>query len=263
MNVFKTVIALLAFGFATLFVQSPNWSQLNSSQTLAVGCLLLSGFMGLGISDTFIFKSFTRIGTTRAFVVFRFQPVFIAFGAWIYLSQPLSMNQGIGMLLLVSCVILLSIEELRSGSWGFHGTLYALTAALLDAIGVVLTRFAFDHWAELHMFHANLIRVVGGLVSFFFIARFEPIQLWPRFKALPPSLKTLSIVAGFFGTFVALYLWLKAVSIGHLATVSAVGGLGPLFVLVFETLMYRQWPSRYVWAAVTISILGMLFIVNP
>lgn len=263
MTAFKTVIAFFAFFIASLCVPIPDLNHLDSNKVIALGALALSGFVGLGVCDTFVLKAFTMIGTTRAFVVFRFQPVFIAIGALLFLQQSLSLNQGIGMALLVSCVIILSIEELKGGSWGLKGTLCALAAAFFDGVGVLLTRYAFNHWPEIHLFHANFIRVLGGLLTFVLIARFEKINLVANFKIMPRDLKALAIAAGFCGTFVSLYFWLKAISIGHLATVGAVGGLGPLFVLVFESLVYRQWPSKYTIASVIISIIGMLFIVNP
>ncbi len=259
MNCFKAVTALLAF---SLVVALTNRMQQTPSP-LSVSIFFLSGLIALNIGDWFLVKAFQTIGPARTLVIFSFQPIFIGIMAYIIFSQPLTPEKLIGIIFMISCVYVLSLERFKKEKkWELAGPIYALIGIILDTCGILLTRFAFDNDPSVSVMQGNLYRVLGAITGFIIMSKFVRIDLFKTYAAMSVKSQVVVFIGGILGTFVSLFLFLKAISIGHLATITSLTGAGPVFAAIFESIIHKKWPSRYLCIAFILFGIGFLFIIR-
>lgn len=270
MNYFKAAVALVCFGAAiAISAAAGTWSGL--PVTAALLAFLLSGIIGLGTGDIFLIKGFTTIGPARSLMIFSFQPVLMAAAAYVTFGQRLSTNQVAAILCMIACVFVLSYEGYRRhGHWEIKGLVYAILGVGFDAIGVLLTRYGFDRSPSTSPLEGNFYRTFGAVGALAMITLYvgtyapkyarAPNTLLGGWRKLPARDRTLALVASALGTFVALWLWLTAVSRGHLATLTAISGTGPVFTTLFESVYHRRLPNRFAILALGLSMTGFYFV---
>jgi len=245
MSFFKTIICFLLFTVTTFL-----FSEWTSVPLPVVAALMASGAVGLGLGDLFLLHAFSHIGPGRTLMLFGFQPLFIGILSWYFLNQSLSAYRFLAILFFVICLFLFSLEKFKEkGHWEIIGLLAALAGVVCDNTGVLLTRWSFDEVKALAPIQANFIRCGGALLFYLLASPLLKPQLFMHFKRLKTWDRSKVILASGAGTFVSLMLYLTAVRIGHLASVAAIGVVGPLFTTTVECVVDRRFPSVYLWAA--------------
>lgn len=246
MNSFKATVALLAFAIAAFF--SKDWN--HQPEIRGLLAFLFSGLIGLNLADLFLLRAFKTIGAARTLLIFSFQPIMIGFASYILFGQTISISKVFAIFFMIACVLTLSYEKFRaSGRWEIRGPLFALAGVMLDSVGIILTRYGFDSDAQITVFEGNFYRCLGAGLGFFVISQFIPLGLIRSLQALPRKPKTIVMIASFAGTFLSLTLYLTALSHGHLATITAIAGTGPIFAGIVESIWSRKWPTIYLYAA--------------
>lgn len=258
MNSFKATIALVAFAIAASF--SRDWN--HTPATISLVAFLCSGLIGLNIADLFLLRAFKSIGAARTLLIFSFQSIFIGFASYILFQQTITASKVFAIFFMIACVLTLSYEKFRSsGKWEIMGPLCALAGVLLDGVGILLTRFAFDFDSQITVFEGNFYRCLGAGLGFFVISQFIPLGLVRSLKVLPKKSRAVVLLASFTGTFLSLSLYLTALSHGHLATVTAIAGTGPIFAGVVESIWAKKWPTIYLYAAFVLFGCGFYLLV--
>ncbi len=260
MNFFKANVAAILF-VGTCVVMGLGFDL----SAMGILLLVLSGLLGLAIGDVFLLKAFAELGPGRALMIFGFQPLFLGVFAQAFMNQEFPLKKVVAILFLIGCVFSFAFENLKkSGNWGWVGIQAAFIGMFLDATGILLTRTAFDMNPELSPFVANMIRALAA-ASFFWawaVARpkdFEPVKTFLR---QTNKNKWIIVIASVFGTYLSLSLYLTAVKMGHLATVSAVVGTSPLVASLFEVVMGRKTPTRWFFIGISNFIIGFLILMS-
>lgn len=258
MSFFKTLICFLLFSVTTFFFV--DWTDVPLPVIFA---LMASGAVGLGLGDLFLLHAFSHIGPGRTLMLFGFQPLFIGILSWYFLNQSLSGYRFLAILFFVLCLFLFSLEKFKEkGRWEVMGLLAALVGVVCDNMGVLLTRWSFDSVKLLEPTQANFIRCGGALLFYFLMSPVLKPKLVHHYRQLKKWDRSKVILASGAGTFVSLMLYLTAVRIGHLASVAAIGVVGPLFTTTVECIIDRRMPSRYLWMALTSFICGFLILIS-
>ena len=253
MNFYKAFVAAICFFIVCAGLNL--WTPLSFK---ALAYLLLSGSLGLMIGDIFLLKAFTLLGSGRVLMIFGFQPLFLGFFSHLFFGESFSPIKLLAILLLIGCLFSFSLETYRKkGHWDQQGLVYAFIGVFLDAIGVLLTRGAFELHPDLSPFEANFVRAgmtavgfaVAAMIPFF---RYSILRPW---QSLNRNEKLWVTAASFLGTFMSLSFYLMAIQKGHLATISAIAGTSPLFATLFEVALGRKKITSYL-------IFGVLFFVS-
>jgi drug/metabolite transporter (DMT)-like permease len=258
-NCFKACMATILFGITYFFVKDfsvwPSW--------ISLGCFFLSGLVGLNIGDIFLLKSFARMGSARTLIIFSFQPLILGFFAFFLFGQEMTLVKMSAIAFMVACVFVLSYERFKQEKrWEWKGPVFALSGVILDSCGILLTRFAFNTDTQIGVMEGNFYRCLGALFGFAVMSRFVPIHLIDSFRKLPKMSRSIVWGAAVLGTFVSLSFYLTAVRTGHLALVSAIIGAGPIFAAMIESVMNRQWPSKYLIGALALFATGFWLILS-
>jgi len=224
----------------------------------SIALFFLSGLFGLGAGDFFLLKSYSLMGTGRTLMLFAFQPLFIGVIAYYFLGQKTELKNIWAILFFIFCILTFSLESFKKkGHWETKGILIALSAIFLDGIGVIITRYAFDHNPVITSFEGNFYRCIGAILFFSTWTLFRPIHLRKNFLSQDGKSKFLLIGAVFLGTFLSLALYLQAIKMAHLASLSGIAITGTIFANLFECLIEKKWPSKYLWIAFSFFLMGM------
>lgn len=257
MNFLKCFVCVVLLSALVFFLKL--WEPINYVTLLALG---VSGILGLGIGDIFLLKAYARMGAARTLILFGFQPLFIGIASWYFFDQEISPLKFISILFFIGCLWTLSFEKYKEvGQWEIIGLVAALLGVIFDNTGIILTRWSFDHEAQMGPLQANLVRCLGAYAFFVLANPILKARLIPEFKKLSRREKTLALGAAFVGTFLSLCLYLTAVRVAHLASLAAVGVSGPLISSFIECVYYRRWPSPYLLFALALFLSGFCILI--
>lgn len=253
MNAIKAIVALICFIIINLF-----FIHQVSTPPLTILVLGLSGFIGLGFGDIFLLRSFAELGPGRTLMLFSFQPLILGFFSYFLFDQGVDTKKFWAILFFILCVFLFSFESFqKSRKWQMAPIMLAFSGILLDAFGVLMSRWSFNLTPDLGSLQGNLYRTSGAVFFYLLLGlkgRFQLKKLW---QARSRKDKGYLIVGSFLGTFLSLSLYLQAIRLGHLATISGLSITGVLFSSFFECLIEKKWPSRYFMIAFCAFLIGM------
>jgi drug/metabolite transporter (DMT)-like permease len=252
MNQVKVSVAFICFVVA-FFLLEP-YVPLSLS---GIFYLLGSGFIGLCVADLFLFRAFTTLGPSRTFVLFSFQPFLLAIYGYLFLGQTLSNQQALAVLCMVGCIFAFIYERKKAeGRFHFLAFFTAFLGIFFDAIGVMLSRQAYEGNPYLGSFQGNMMRALGALIGFFLVSPKSYAKIFQDVKTMPAPERNLVIGASFLGTFVALSFYLRALKTAHVATLVAVSITLPIWVSLIEHVKQKSWPNRYLWFAFALFLTG-------
>lgn len=256
-NQVKVFTAFLAFLVAMAF----------SAQTVSVAptvlsLLVLSGFMGLCLGDIFLFRAFTTLGPARSLVLYSFQPLMLGLYGYFFLGQFFSLNQTLAVICMVICIFIFMLERNKTtGTWDLKSFIWAFLGITLDAIGVMLTREAYELNTGLETFQVNVIRCLGALAGFLMISPKSYMNVAKDVWALRKREISLLIGASFCGCFLSLTLYLAALKYAHVGTLTAIAITGPVWVSMLECLYHRRLPNLYLLGAFAFFLTGFYLMV--
>lgn len=259
MNSFKAFVALAAFWVTVGLTGS--WITPDLPTVLA---LLSSGCIGLMIGDIFMLHAMKDLGASRMLMIFGLQPFFLGIGGYFLFAQSFSFLNFIGVIFMLCCLYTISLESYKkNGHWHFRGMLLGLIAILLDAVGILLTKFGFNTTPGISSTQVNALRCVGAVAGFFLLnylyyPKNERVQFRPQWSLLNKNEKLKIMIASIGGTYFSLMLYLVAVSKGQLSVISSVSVTGPMFAGIFECVRSKKLPSLYLLVAFLFFIGGFL-----
>jgi drug/metabolite transporter (DMT)-like permease len=263
MNLLKNTVAGAAFVLASLGSILFFGESLGSLAASSSVYLVVSGMVGLAIGDLFLFGAYQRLGSARTIMIFSFSPIFLTIEGFLFFGQGLSLNQGIALLLMMACAWTISFEKFRAeGAWEWKGILFALIGVLLDNIGVVLSRMAFDESPGTSAFTANAVRAVGAVLPLLILQRITGQRVFRSFGRLEWRDRSLVVFASFMGTFLSLSCWLTALKIGHIGSLAGVGSFNPVAASLWEGLLLRKRPTPYLLAAMALFLTGFFVLLQ-
>lgn len=259
LNLSKGIIAI-AFIALTLIVQGDGPTAINAS---ALGLLLLSGIVGIGLGDTFYFEALNNIGARRVLLLQALAPPLAALIALIFLQETLNTSAWLGIFLTVFGVTWVISERVPGStsqlvnSW--RGVNFALLSAVGQASGAVLSRAALAE-TLISPLWSTLLRLVGGTVV---LCLWIPLQPQFRLGFKPLQSKQMLGIVGLTALFSTyLGIWLQQTAFKYTATgiAQALLATSPLFVLPIAMGMgERVSPRAFLGVLVALGGIILLF----
>jgi len=258
-NAFKASIGLVLF-WSTVFLFQLTF-QVSWQSFFA---FTLSGALGLMIADIFMLKAMSFIGASRMLMFFGLQPFILGLTSYLFFQQQFYAHHFYGLISIIFCIAIISFENFkRDGHFNLEGVKFGVIAVTLDAFGVLLTRYGFDHTPGISPITGNAYRCLGAIAMLtcmqLVYKKFDFKSNWLKLSRLDQI--KISFGAS-LGVYFALMFYLTAISRGNLALVSSVVIAAPMFAAFFECLRARKWPSLYLLLSFTFFITGYFLLKN-
>ncbi|NMB76643.1 MAG: DMT family transporter [Myxococcales bacterium] len=237
LNLWKNLFGLLLFG-ATLLLLGISWTGQASEADLSR--LIVSGAIGIGISDTIFFASLNRLGASRFAVVDCLYAPLVALCSFLFLAEPVKATLLFALMLVVPAVWLGAWEPRREPierGQLLSGIALGALALLLAAIGIVLAKPALD---RVDPWWAAAVRLLAGT------ALVIPQALWPSQRtalrrAFTPGRHWLLLgAAAFMGTYVAMFFWILGVKHTYATIASLLNQLSVIFMVLLAAAFLRE-----------------------
>jgi drug/metabolite transporter (DMT)-like permease len=230
----------------------------------AMGLLLLSGALGIGLGDTAYFEALNCLGPRRSLVLESLAPPLAAILALLFLNEHLAAQAWLGILLTVVGVTWVVIER-TSTLPNFHprprrGIVCGVAAAIAQAGGAVLSRAALVD-TNISPLWSTFIRLIAGVVV---------LLVWLLLQQPPPqalkplqSWQLLTILAGTAFASTYLGIWLQQISLKYAPAgiAQALGATSPIFVIPLSAIVMKEHVAKaaILGAAIALSGIWLLF----
>lgn len=231
----------------------------------AVGWLVLSGIVGIGLGDTAYFSAVNDLGPRRALLLESLAPPLAALMAWITLEEVLSPLAWGGIVLTLMGVGWVIAEGVPGGSGDpgmppWRGVLWGGLAALGQASGSVMSRTALGGTAVDPLW-SSLLRLGAGAVVLVVLVGVrgqgrEPLQL-----VRSPRLLAVVVLTAFLGTYLAI--WLQQIAFKHspAGIAQSLLATSPLFILPIAALLGEAITPRAI-VGVLVALGGIVLLVQ-
>lgn len=279
LNLSKGAIAIV-FLLLTLMVQA---QPLPWAERPSLGMLLLSGVVGIGLGDTFLFYAINSLGVRRTLLLSTLAPGLSALLGLITLQENLQFQSwlGIGLTIAgVAWVIAERTDDSTAASYGSLqpmaiqvGILYGLLATLGQAVGAVLSRAALAEttidplWSSLLRLLAGEVALVGWLLTT--SPRLTPnLQPTTDLPAQPKIVTKIDstvlgviVFSAFCGTYLGIWLQQTAIKYTAVGIAQALSSTSPLLVLPIVAWLGEPISLRAI-VGVLIAIVGITLLFN-
>lgn len=237
-------------------------NQMAPVSNYGIALLVLSGFTGLCFGDIFLFRAFTTLGPARSLVLYSFQPLMLGLYGYFFLNQFFSLNQTLAVICMIFCIFIFMLERNKlTGSWDLRSFVWAFLGITLDAIGVMLTREAYEMDPSLETFQVNVIRCMGALFGFLILSPKSYLNIVKDLTVLRKREISLLVGSAICGCFLSLTLYLAALKHAHVGTLTAIAITGPVWVSLLECLYHRRLPNMYLVVAFSFFLAGFYLMV--
>lgn len=229
LNFYKGAIATGFLALTVLFGRSA-WPTV---PPYAVGFLLLSGAIGIGLGDTAYFAALNAIGARRTLLIRVLAPGIAAIGAALWLGEQLPGLAWLGIGVTIAGIATVIGERTAASQTiteGQRGIWYAFLAALLDGLGAVLSRAALSQ-TTIEPLWSALLRLLGGTVVVGLMLGWQRRSVpWPNLQENRQLLQSVLVVA-FFSTYLGIWLQQLALKLTVAGVAQTLNATSPLFVL--------------------------------
>lgn len=255
-NVTRMFMAL-AYLSVTLLIMNISMD-LSSSQIFN---LVLSGFAGLVIGDTFLFKAFRSIGARISMLVMALVPPMSAFLAFFFLGERLSFLGIVGICVTVFGValVVLKREEKPSSNYkvDYTGIFYAFIGAAGQAVGLIFAKNAFNE-GEMSSFLASFVRIISAVIIIYPLAlltnRYKnPIRVYMKDKRA----FVFTAIGSVIGPYLGITGSMIAISHAKVGIASTLMSTVPIIMLPMIRYYYKEKLSWISIAGAVIAVSGI------
>ncbi len=260
MNLFKSGLSL-GLLFPTLAVlHQPLWLAVPWHHYVM---LLVSGIIGIAISDTLFFLALNILGAELLAIVDCSYSPFVIGLSFLFIGERMNAGQSLGAVLIVLAVFLITLKKsdsLLSRQALLTGIGLGVLAMFSTAAGIVMIKPLLSQTSFLW---ASFIRTAGGTVA---LAAF--LSVHPRPKAILGPLLRLKnikilIPASLLGSYLSLVIWMGGMKYTQASIASALNQLNTIFIFILAAIFLKERITPLKLAAVIFAFAGAFLVSFP
>jgi drug/metabolite transporter (DMT)-like permease len=260
LNLFKTVLAFVLILITVLVFGQPLFPDVPARDIVL---LLISGVVGIAVSDTLFFQSLNRIGASPLAIVDCLYSPFVIGLSFLFLGERMTGWQLFGVVLIVSAILTVTrhkSEERVSRKDLVSGIAFGVLAVLFIAVSIVIIKPVLD---STPLVWSTTVRLFGGTAALALFVPFHP----DRRRILAP-LADLSnwralLPASFFGSYVSLLLWLGGMKYARVSVAAALNQLNAIFIVVLAAIFLKERLTPWKIVAVALAFAGAYLASRP
>lgn len=259
-------VVVIVIGAALLFRDSfdlMSWE--------ATALILCSGFIGIFLGDTALFAALDRLGPRRNAMIFALNAPITGILAVAVGKDEINFSEWVGVLLVLIGVLIAILygkrrdlihtwEQVRGPLW--IGVGLSLTAALCQAVGLVLSDFVIDVAPanKPPVILVAALRVGIAAVALNALATFGWSAMQP---ASAPSTRAwfLACLSGVWGIGLGMTILVWAQSLGsEVGLISALSQTTPIWILPLIWIWTKERPATIAFVGAGIAVVGVFLI---
>jgi drug/metabolite transporter (DMT)-like permease len=260
LNLGKNVLGLVLIVPTLLVLGEPLTPLVPASAT---GLLLLSGVLGIAVSDTLFFHALNRLGASLTAIVDCFYSPFVIALSFVILGERLTLVQLAGAALVISAILTVSkegkLERIDRRDLAL-GIIYGILAMFFVALGIVMVKPVLG---TVSVFWATLVRMAGGTAALVLLvpalrnrrAVLAPLLDRRNWKALVP--------AAFFGSYLSLILWTGGMKYAKASVAAVLNQLNTIFIVVIAAIFLKERLTGWKILAVVLAFVGAYLASKP
>jgi len=258
LNLFKCTFCIVLFLITSWVLREPLLPDLPAR---IYGIMLLSGVVGIGVSDTLFFASLNRLGAGfSAIVNCSYSPLVIILAA-LFLSERMRPLQLAGVAMIIGAVVIVSRDEndrtpIRSKDL-LSGIALGLAAMLSMAVSIVIMK---PYLPQVPVLWATLVRTVGGLALMALGFSFHPRRRDYAVEIGNPRLWLPLAASSFFGGYLAFTAWMGGMKYTMASTAAALNQMSTVFIFFLGVVLLKESVTRGKILALVLAVGGVVLI---
>lgn len=257
LNMFKNALALVLL-FPTIWLFGETFIRPVPSSTYIL--LLLSGAIGIGIGDTMLFTSLNLLGAGLTGIVVCMYSPFIITLSILLLGESLTVLQIAGALLIISAVLIATIEkrdEKITTTNLVFGVLFGIIASACMAIGIVIIKPLLERSPLLWL---TEVRLFGGAVVLGLILLFHPKRMRIFNSLVATHSWQYTISGSLIGAYVAMIIWLAGMKYTLASIASALNQTSTIFIFIFAGIFLKEPMNTRRTIGIMLAVLGVFLV---
>ncbi|MGB9893311.1 MAG: DMT family transporter [Candidatus Saccharicenans sp.] len=255
LNLGKNLFALGLIALTLLFSGGSFFPAVNSRTTWL---LLLSGFLGIAVSDTLFLWTLKLIGASLTAIVDCLYSPFVVGLSFLFLGERLTWVQLLGVALIVSAVVTISKSDSNMPDGPVSrknlilGIILGTLAMALVAVAIIIIKPVLK---DVSVVWATGVRLIGGTLPLIFLLFFP--SRWADFKPLlKASTWRVLAPASFLGTYLSLMFWVGGMKYAFVSIAAPLNQLSTIFIFILATIFLKEKVSPGRILAVVLAFLG-------
>jgi drug/metabolite transporter (DMT)-like permease len=235
LNVGKSIVGLVLFSITLPILGIPFFPSIPHKESLLI---MVSGVVGIGFGDLLFLKSLNLLGAGLNSIAGSVYTPLLVFGAIVFLGESISLPLILGAVLVVSAVILIATESIKTRPEKlFQGLIIGASGMIFTVIGVLLMK---DLLVKLNIFWVNWVRIISamGFYGIYFLFRKDKKQI---VHSLSQGKNWIILgLGGFLGTYVAILAWTWSFALLPASIVAVINQLTIVVIIFFAWLFLKE-----------------------
>ena len=257
LNVFKNCVAFVLLAGTTV--------ALGQSRSISVppkdlAIILVSGALGIGVSDSFYFMALSRIGASRTALMDCLYSPFVIFFSILMLNEKLAPLSIVGGLLILSSVTVSTQRHFghsidRKQLW--TGCAFAVAAMATVGFAVVLVSPLLPRYP---LAWVSTVRMAGGIIFVLLVVPVHPNRksVYEAFRP-QPGWKWM-LLGTFFGSYLSLMCWLAGFKYAHAGVAALLNQTSTVIIVLLAALFLHEPLTKLKLVAVGMAFIGVALV---
>ena len=257
LNLFKNFLAVILF-IPTMWLFGETLFRPVPARDYCL--LLLSGALGIGLSDTLFFKSLNYLGAGMYSIVNCLYAPSIIVLSVIWLGESMTFLQILGAAMIVSAVLTATSRK-GKGNLSRHdlfwGVLLGVIATAASAVGIVMIKTLLERSPLLW---ATEFRLFGGIAVLLVVLAFHSKRRQLLSSLLAANSKGYTVSGSIMGAYFSMILWLAGMKYTQASIASALNQTSNIFVFIFAAFLLKEQINTQRVIGIFLGVIGVLLV---
>jgi len=257
LNLYKSILATFLFIITIVILKEPLFPPVPFKYYCL---LLLSGVIGIGVSDTLFFACLNRLGASLTAIVDCSYSPFVIFMATIFLSENLTIFQIFGAFLIITAIITVSYEKNNLSiprKVLLTGIAFGIASMFAMGVSIIIMKPLLG---KTSIMWATLIRTTGGVLF-----TGAALKAHPKCRSILTGIlsrrnwKTM-LPASILGGYLSHIAWMGGMKFTQASVASALNQMHTIFIFALGVIFLKEGVSLKKTIALLIAVVGVLLV---
>jgi drug/metabolite transporter (DMT)-like permease len=260
LNLFKSALSTTLLALTMLLVGAPLFPH---APWESYGLLILSGILGIAVSDTLFFACLNLLGAELTAIVDCFYSPFVILFSFLFIGERMGPRRLSGVALILAAMVLVSRkngEGLPPRKNLFKGIGLGILAMVTMAAGIVMIKPMLAHTPVLW---ATQLRMGAATIGLAMLIGAHPGRRRIVSPLGNPANWKIMCIASFLGTYIALLAWMAGMKYTQASVAAPLNQLATVFIFVLAAVFLKEKTTPSKIAAVALATLGAFLVSWP